>query len=329
VGLAIAVLLAGAPGTVAQPDVAARLTAKFAAMNGAGWTGADAAWSARLPDGRELWLFGDTFLGGVDAAGGRDPQTPMVRNSMVVDDGSLSTRPSVVPGGPDDWYWPGPPVVAGGTLQVPMAHITRTGPGGWDFKAIGTSVAVFALPGLELRSVTPIATPPAVNMASAAVSTRRFTYVYGTRGAMNKEAFVARVARGEWTRPWSYWTGSSWSSDPAAAMPVASGVSDGFSVIHRRHGWLLVSQEPMSRNVVALRARKPEGPWRAVGTIAEIPAVPHGITYNAIVHPEYSHGRTLLLGYCVNGESEDWVYADAALYRPRFMTVRLALSRRP
>jgi hypothetical protein len=334
-GLAIVALLAAGPSAVAQPDVAARLTAKFAAMDGAGWTGGDAAWSARLPDGREVWLFGDTFLGGVGADGRRELQTPMVRNSMVVDDGSMSTRlganaSSLVPGGgEDDWYWPGPPVVGRGALQVPIAHIVRTGPGGWDFQVVGTSVAVFALPGLDLRSVTPIATPPGVNMASAAIGTRRFTYVYGTRGALGKDAFVARVPRGDLAQPWSYWTGSSWSADAAAAVPIANGVSDEFSVIRRRHGWLLVSQVPMSRTLVALRAPRPQGPWRPAGRIAEIPPIPHAITYNAIVHPEYSHGRTLLIGYSVNGESEDSVYADAALYRPRFMTVRFGLSRRP
>jgi hypothetical protein len=306
-------------------------------MTGSGWTGGDAAWSARLPDGREAWLFGDTFLGGVDAAARRDRATPMVRNSIVVTERDGTTRTligvggtSLVPGGDaDDWFWPGPPVVGADTLQVPMAHIVRTGPGGWDFAVAGTSLAVFGLSGLALRSVTPIATPPGVNMASAAVTTRRFTYVYGMRGSQSKDAFVARAPRGDLTQAWSYWTGSSWSTDPSAAVAVARGVSDQFSVLRRRHGWLLITQVPWSRAIVAFRARKPRGDWVPLGRIAEIPKIPHAFTYNAVVHPEYSHGRTLVIGYSVNGESEDWVYADAALYRPSFMPVRLADSRRP
>src|SRR5438093_11757899 len=38
--------------------------------SGDGWTGADSTWSAKLPDGRELWMFSDTFL---------EPITPPTR----------------------------------------------------------------------------------------------------------------------------------------------------------------------------------------------------------------------------------------------------------
>jgi hypothetical protein len=316
--------------------MAARLTAEFTSMNGAGWTGGDAAWSARLPDGRDVWLFGDTMLGGVHL-GRRDPQTSMVRNSLVVADrdGGMSTvvggddahPQSLVPSnGADDWYWPGPPVASFSRLQVPMAHIVRTGPGGWDFTAEGTSLAVFSLPDLHLLSVKPIGTPPGVNMASAAVTTPRFTYVYGTRrdGSMSKEAFVARVRGRDLSKRWSYWTGSSWSSDAHAASPVVHGVSDQFSVVRRGRGWLLLTQLPCGRDVVAFSAGAPQGEWKAMGRVAQIPQIPHAITYNAVVHSEYSHGHELTLGYSVNGESMDWVYADASLYRPRFMTIDLS-----
>jgi Domain of unknown function (DUF4185) len=333
-GLAVTALLLCASPALAQRAQAARLSAQFASMTGSGWTGGDAAWSARLPDGRDVWLFGDTFLGGVDAAGRRNAQTPIVRNSMVVENryGSMRTLAGgngsgalVAGGSSDDWYWPGPPVVGRSELQVPMAHIVRTGPGGWDFAAEGTSIASFSLPGLELRSVTPIATPPGVNMASASLATRRFTYVYGTRsdGGTSKAAFVARVRGHDLRRRWSYWTGAAWSSDAAAAAPIANGVSDQFSVVRRGHRWLLITQVPCSRDIVAFSARKPQGVWTAIGRVAEIPQIPHAITYNAVVHGEYSRGRALTLGYSVNGQTEDWVYADAALYRPRFMTIRI------
>src|SRR4051794_8491860 len=133
VGLAIIASLLCPSAASAQTAMAARLTSAFASMNGTGWTGGDAAWSARLPDGRDVWLFGDTMVGGV-LSGRRDVRTPLVRNSIVVADGDGGRRTilggdnghpqSLVPGaGPDDWYWPGPPVVSRSRLQVPMAHI--------------------------------------------------------------------------------------------------------------------------------------------------------------------------------------------------------------
>jgi hypothetical protein len=325
VPLLIAMLVTTADATATVP---ASLTARFAAMNGEGWTGGDASWSVRLPDGRTAWLFGDTFLGGVDAAGHRDPSSTMVRNSIVVEErgGSMRTQNSLVPGESDeDWYWPGPPVVGRGMLQVPMAHMARTGAGPWDFKVAGTSLALFDLPGLKLRSIRPLPTPPGVNMASAAVTSGRFTYVYGTRDAWpaGKDAFVARVRAGDLRGRWAYWTGTSWSEQPADAAPVAHGVSDQFSVLRNGSRWALVTQVPLSNDIVAFSATAPQGPWARTGTIAAIPKIPHAFTYNATVHPEYSRGRTLVVGYNVNGDAMSDVFADAALYRPRFMTVRL------
>jgi hypothetical protein len=316
------------------------LTGVFAAMTGTGWTGGDAAWSAKLPDGRVVWLFGDTFIGGVDAVGRRDLSAPLVRNSMVAQerDGTMRTLVTREPqgfgatvpgGGADDWYWPGPPVVSDRVLEVPMAHIVRTGPGEWDFKAQGTSLAVFRLPDLRLQSVTPLITPPAVNMASAAATSARFTYIYGTRdsGIGAKDAFVARAPAGELRAPWKYWNGRRWSRDATSARPVAHGVADQFSVLRTDRGWTLVSQVPMARDIVAFRAGRPQGVWAAAAHVARTPAIPHALTYNATVHPEFSKGGRLTLGFCVNADTWSRVYTDAALYRPRFMTVRLPVNR--
>ncbi len=333
--LFLAVLASGADARVA-PEA---LTAKFAAMNGSGWTGGDASWSARLPDGRTAWLFGDTFIGGVDALGRRDPGAPMIRNSMVVEerDGRMRTlvgHDGLLPASlvgcsePADWCWPGPPIVGRSALRVPMAHIVRTGSGSWDFKAVGTSLAVFTLPRLTLRSVLPLDTPPGVNMASAAAAAGGFTYIYGTRdgGGRDKTAYVARAPATNLAAPWTYWDGRAWNAAPASAAPVVWGVSDQFSVLHTARGWNLVSQVPMSRDVIAFSSRTPQGPWHALGRVARVPAIPHAFTYNATIHKEYSAGKKLMLGYSVNAEDMEHVFSDAALYRPRFMTIELRRS---
>jgi len=318
---------------VVDPDA---LTAEFAAMTGTGWTGGDASLSARLPDGRTAWLFGDTFIGGVDATGRRDRSAPLVRNSIVVQgrNGAMRTITAHDPGGPcaliagsgrNDWYWPGPAIAARGVLQVLMAHIARTGPGPWDFKAIGTSLAIFQLPQLTLLSLTPLAVPPGTNMASAIATTGHHTYIYGTRDTdpSPKTVYVARTQAGELRAPWRYWTGHRWNANPSSATPIANGVSDQFSVLRTGRGWMLISQVPMSRDIVAYHAHAPQGTWTRTGRIARIPAIPHAITYNATVHPEFSSNSTLILGYSVNADQWDRIFTDAALYRPRFMEIRL------
>ncbi len=52
-------------GGCATPDEALD---RFWAPRGPGWTGGDGGWSVPLPDGRVLWLFGDSFLGRVALA---------------------------------------------------------------------------------------------------------------------------------------------------------------------------------------------------------------------------------------------------------------------
>jgi hypothetical protein len=80
----------------------------------------------------------------------------------------------------------------------------------------------------------------------------------------------------------------------------------------------------MSNRIVGFVARSPQGPWRSIGDIAAIPHIDHAVTYNATVHTEYCTHGELVIGYNVNADSQSDVYADAALYRPRFMTVRRA-----
>src|SRR5437763_11988252 len=91
----------------AGPDSFTRLWA----ASRAGWTGGDSALSARLPAGRVMWLFGDTFIHGAQ----------LVRNSLVVQDGDClttfmrgsATRPSEYLPASDDpqqeWLWPNQP----------------------------------------------------------------------------------------------------------------------------------------------------------------------------------------------------------------------------
>ena len=104
----------------AVPDVAFnQLFTRF----GNGWTGGDGTLSMGLPDGRTLWLFGDTFLGHVRTDNSRPLDSPLIRNCLVIQDGEKfvsrhggTIRDPVaflVPEDPDTWYWPGDRTVWG------------------------------------------------------------------------------------------------------------------------------------------------------------------------------------------------------------------------
>ncbi|HRG28369.1 MAG TPA: DUF5005 domain-containing protein, partial [Chitinophagales bacterium] len=50
---------------------------------GNGWTGGDATYSIALPDGRTVWMFGDSFLDTVYADYSR-PSSGLIRNCFMV-----------------------------------------------------------------------------------------------------------------------------------------------------------------------------------------------------------------------------------------------------
>ena len=102
----------------------ARLTGEFArygddASRADDWTGGDGTHSVRLPDGRVLWLFSDTYLGQVyappnpvgESYAWRDTTAPLVRNSAVVmgrrpPADARSPRPLFPDPAPQQWRWP-------------------------------------------------------------------------------------------------------------------------------------------------------------------------------------------------------------------------------
>ncbi len=99
-------------------------------------------------------------------------------------------------------------------------------------------------------------------------------------------------------------------------------------------GYLLITQdtsEELSAKVVAMTAAAPTGPFAAPVELFTMPEVgPQGSCgmknvygYNAHEHPWLRRGRELTISYNVNSLQADDLYADASIYRPRFMRVQL------
>ncbi len=181
------------------------------------WTGGDGTHSVRLPDGRILWLFSDSFLGRVhgppNPAGQphawreAPPGGPAwVRNSAVVT--TPSGRPErTLTGGtaaapaplfpdvsarPRHWRWPVQALVEprtpGAAEQVVRVLLwTRTeGPPPWLYGVPeATEVATLSLPGLRLEGIERIHGPggpdPGRRVLYGTTAVRRggTTYVYG------------------------------------------------------------------------------------------------------------------------------------------------------
>src|SRR5215467_15278102 len=137
----------------------------YTTQNGPGWTGADGTYSVALPDGTNLFVWSDSYIGTVD------PSTRLRKSNLFTAHNSITilnqatgswttvgypkTTSYFAPTNRNNWYWVGQPMVvqpSAGTYQVKVMLAEWTG----AFKFVGHSVATLSWPSLSIVSITPI-----------------------------------------------------------------------------------------------------------------------------------------------------------------------------
>lgn len=316
------------------------------------WTGGDSTYSMKLSKGRTGWFFSDSFLGDVADDGSRPKDSPFVNNSVVIQkkNGEMSTITGGTPQAPDGiippepdgrWYWIGDPVQAKhGTVQVPLLQFERTGSGQWDFQWSQNRLAILNGDTLQLEQIIDMPSATGINWGSWTLEKGNTTYIYGIADPGGvRSAYVAKATGNNGIAgAWTYWDGSSWSTNEHSAVPVIPYVANEFSVEPYRDGYLLVTQdtsELFSTKIIARTSCSPTGPF---GPAVELYRTPEtGIfgsygsgnvfTYNAHEHPDLRKGNTIVITYNVNTfDNVNEVYDDASIYRPRFVTVELKVE---
>ncbi len=311
---------------------------------GQGWTGGDQAYSVALPDGREVWIFSDTDMGSV-VNGSRPafPYTPIIHNSLVVQSGNQivetlyqgthqNPRPLVSPPVSSDWYWFGPGIVNGSTLEIIAIEMTSTSGGGiFAFKWIGTDLATFSLPSLTLEKVYPLESSDGIMWATWLLYDQGYTYIYGNTNDSTNMMHIARVSGTNLLSSWQYYTGSGWSSNASDSSGVLSGVENTYSVTKFNGAYILISMDAndfFNSVIYGYTSASPTGPFLQKTVIFTTPDPAYYnkspgydvFTYSAMVHPELSSGNTLVLSYSVNGSGPN-AFTNASVYRPRFLNV--------
>ncbi|MEV6032713.1 DUF4185 domain-containing protein [Nonomuraea sp. NPDC052116] len=307
------------------------------------WTGADGTYSVKLPNGKELWIFSDTFLGRVNTDGSRPPvvgeggDTVFLNNSFAVErDGKLSTihdgtaaAPTAVmpPRDQNHWYWAGDATVAGGLVEVTYQEYERYGTGAWDWRWYRNVVARFAPGRLNAPvSVTDLPSGHGVAWASAILKDGGYTYVYGVEDLGSpKYMHVARVSGQSLLGTWEFLKADgTWSPNEADSARVMSGVANEYSVTKVGSGYVLITHdttEVLSPNIVAYTSCSPFGPFTGKQHVYTTPETKGNIfTYNAHAHPEVA-GNGLVISYNVNSFVNTDHYRDVTIYRPRFLDV--------
>lgn len=311
--------------------------------------GADVGASARLSDGRSIWVFGDTVRR-------RDAEGPwLVRNSiMIVGDGCASVyvpadRGAAIPNRGDGvGYWPTSIDVIRDEegydrIAVGLFRVRGTGRGTWDFEILGSSVARFNVwpqEAPELVGVTDVGldgydgTQP---LWGAAVEvTPRWVYIYGTAKPEDPWVFghslhVARTTVKDYLRldSWRFWDGERWVIDRNAAAPVLpaeNGVSTVLSVFRRGDAWYAVSKrnEFVGTELVIWKADSPTGPFQPAPPVAEIPSDDHLFRYMPLAHPDLlPREDSVVVSWSNNVTDPSQLRRNARSYRPTFLRVPL------
>lgn len=313
---------------------------------GPGWTGADSTYSIRLPDGRTLWLFSDTLLGHVNPSRTRPRNAPFINNSLLLQDGDeLQTFTGMIgtlpvsyfrPETDESWYWVYDAVLeeeaSETVLRVFLIRFERFDSGGiFSFRWLDNALATVAIDGMELRSIEPAPSEHGVSWGAAIMESPEYTYIYGTEDlGEDKYMHLARAPRGSVSSydQWEYAGEDGWSADPADSERLLHGIGNEYSVTPLIDGYLLVTmdtRESFSPKILTFRSCSPQGPWEQETLVYETPETVEGLsfTYNAHAHPQFTEDGKLLISYNVNARDVAWIYADADLYRPRFIRIDL------
>ncbi|MGY0019790.1 hypothetical protein [Streptomyces sp. cg35] len=318
------------------------------------WTGGDGTHSVRLPDGRLLWLFSDTYLGAVhpppNPAGQphswRDTDAPFVRNSAVVMGRSGRIERTVAaPLFPDtgvgEWRWPVAaqvePRSPGADEQVVRVLLWTRSAGSAPYVygvPTATEVATLSLPDLRLEGIRQVldqrqVRDPArrVLFGTTLVDDGDWTYVFGGDDgqAAVHHAHVARVPRGRLgdTAAWRFWDGERWRAGARSAPVLGDGrrrgVGSAFGVVRDAGTYVLFTMAAGAAGLTTVTsywACSPTGPWHGPAK-GFAPPLPGGAVaaYNPQAHPELSGGGRLVLSYDVNWLDATPATAQAHLSR--------------
>jgi hypothetical protein len=315
---------------------------------GDGFTGGDGTYSIKLPDGRDLWIFGDSFIGNVTDDWKRIETTPAyIRNSFVTfENGNVITHqqgdpadfksmiipPEVISNDSIDehdlWYWPGDAFIENGNLNVFASKFSQEDHDDmWAFQFEGTELTELSLPDLKVLRVDKFSDLDSIHFGHAVLETGEYLYIYGLK---NRSPYVARTEIGSVREGWQFYAGSGWSEKSTEAVPMIEfWGSEQFSVFELEDKYVMIMQGgDLSRKIYSFVSDTPFGPWTNKKMIYETP-LPDNCescwTYNALAHPQFTEDNMLLISYNTNSMVMQDHYDNALIYRPRFIRVPMEL----
>ncbi len=317
-----------------------------------------------LPDGRDVWTVQDAFISanpGVRSSSLRPP-TGFAHNALVVQDGNCFTtlHGPITPGDHcavsdasyvgqemtapcSHWFWP-----LGGDLDqlgrlavfyVEMANDTGRGaaPGA---RPVSVWVARFDSATFDLISFDHApASSGDVIYGSAVQSDSSFSYLFGwsydqfnlpdPTSPSPSKMFVARVPVGRFDLQPTYWNGTDWVANRAAAAPISTDPAGASNPMQPRlldGMWIsVVKPDDWSGSTVRVDvAPAPEGPWTTWRTVTVPTRTDDGRTntYAAHLMPWRSASGNLVVSISNNAwQMDPLAFDNPTLYQPRLFEI--------
>ncbi|MEP7127402.1 MAG: T9SS type A sorting domain-containing protein [Chitinophagales bacterium] len=328
-----------------------------------GWTAGDATISIPLPDGKTMWLFGDSYIDNYQVTDNSLPCLFQVRNSLMVqeadDPNDMTTYIDYSKTGIERTYfkigtvgnsvfWPGHGFVKNDTVFVFLEKYNST-----TYAFQGNYIARILLPTFQLLTIKALPAMNGLNMGKAVIydEPSGYYYIYGNK--LNWIVFEPFVARAKFKNlqkgNWDFYTGSGWSKNATTAKKISNDpVCASFSVVKLNNSYRLITQENgyltcgLGRNIYSYQSATPMGKFKTKKTLYTIEDQINGnylLTYNAYAHPQFTANNELLISYNVNDGTDtvppnacpaqcknvftDRMNADS--YRPKFIRVPFSL----
>ncbi|WP_263366491.1 DUF4185 domain-containing protein [Edaphobacter bradus] len=327
-----------------------------------GWEGADAAYSILLPDGRDVWIFGDTLYGTDRSVTGHDPR--QVHNSLgistcdakgnwhlnyvVKHDRAGHAESYFSPVDPQHWYWAMDGFMAHGDLWVTLLcirHAATPSPWAMDFETCGSDLAQVSHLDRDPQdwevSIHPLVPDGVKAYPSAATVVRGdYAYLFALYESGTRPLLVTRLPLNGLDNPAGNLeylaTDDTWKHgfDPSHAKEVMKNGNTELSI--RYHSelkeWLAVMVEPngFSDKVLLRTAPDLTGPWTEGQVVYHMPEMLPGpsrdknvFCYAGKEHPELEDGRKLLFTYVCNTMDVPSLVTNRKIYHPQVVLIPL------
>jgi hypothetical protein len=319
-----------------------------------GWWGADAAYSIPFPDGRTVWIFGDTLYGKDRFVEGNNPR--MVRNSIGVSTCDAAGK------------WKLDYIIRKDAAGQPQDFFQARDKTYWDWALDGffyrdnlwvTLICVRDKPvegtcGADLAKVSRLRVPPQLwkveyfplvpdgvqaYPSATAVVEGEYAYIFALYEKDPRPMLLVRIPLAGLNAPkenLQYLAeDDTWKPgfDPAHAKRVMEYGSSEMSVRYHPElkRWVAVMNEPRfpSNKVIIRTAPKLTGPWTAGKVIYEIPDMQPGAPaydrdtwcYAAKEHPEFETPGKLLFTYVCNTLSVPKIVNNLTIYFPKTVVI--------